>query len=84
MNAEDHAMDNRATFLIAAALAGSVFAGIPARAASERPVIERQIDRVTEKDAKVDSTAKPNPCKSITENSTKRQRKACQDFLQQQ
>jgi len=53
-------------------------------AASDDAGAERQINRVTDDDAKQDAQPKANPCKAITENSTRKQRKACEDFLKQQ
>lgn len=53
-------------------------------AASEDGGAERQINRVTDDDAKQDAQPKANPCKAITENSTRKQRKACEDFLKKQ
>lgn len=62
---------------------GLAFATLPAHAASDG-AMERSVDRVTDQqDAKDDKKA-PNPCKGITRSSTKKQKKACADFMQQQ
>ena len=68
----------------AALLAASGFAGLPARAASE-DAVERNVDRVTtQQDTKDDDQQGANPCKGITRSSTQKQKKACEEFMQQQ
>ncbi len=72
-----------AIFLSAALLASSV-AIVPAPAASG-DTIERNVDRVTEQqDAQDEDQQGANPCKGITRSSTRKQKKACADFMQQQ
>ncbi len=56
----------------------------PVLAAGDNANVERRADRVIKKEAKDDNKAKKNPCKSINENSTRKARKACEVFLQQQ
>lgn len=64
--------------------AGIAFATLPVRAASD-DAIERSVDRITDQqDAKEDNQQDANPCKGITKSSTRKKKKACADFLQQQ
>ena len=56
----------------------------PALAASE-DAVERSVDRTTaQQDTKDDDQEGANPCKGITKNSTRKQKKACEEFMQQQ
>ncbi|MGE0502912.1 MAG: hypothetical protein AB7I79_17335 [Rhizobiaceae bacterium] len=69
-------------------LAGAAFALLfamgPVSAASG-DAIERNIDRVNEQqDSRQDNQQAANPCKGITKASTKKQKRACADFMAQQ
>ncbi len=77
-------MLTRFPLIAAAMLALFAVSSAPALAASEDGGAERQLNRVTDDNGKQDAQPRPNPCKAITENSTRKQRKACEDFLKQQ